>query len=107
MTDTVTLIIVDLFRVFETEDSLVLMEEGSSMSTILERDTPTYRSYVNLQFGLPYTYLMLAHTWKLPEKKRKFRVALKVLTLHRDYERLCCISWGRSELCWSTVVRRE
>lgn len=65
-------------RVFETEDSILLQEEGSSMSTILERDTESYRTAMNLQFGIPYTYVILAHTWKLPEKKRKFRVALKV-----------------------------
>ena len=65
-------------RVFETEDSILLEEEGSSMSTIIERDTTNYRTVANLQFGIPYTYIILAHTWKLPEKKRKFRVALKV-----------------------------
>ena len=67
-----------MISVFETEDSILLEEEGSSMSTILERDTERYRTVANLQFGIPYTYIILAHTWKLPEKKRKFRVALKV-----------------------------
>ena len=68
-------------RVFETEDSILLEEEGSSMSTIVERDTASYRTVANLQFGIPYTYIILAHTWKLPEKRRKFRVALKVTSL--------------------------
>ena len=68
-------------RVFETEDSILLEEEGSSMSTIVERDTENYRTVANLQFGIPYTYIILAHTWKLPEKKRKVRVALKVNSL--------------------------
>ena len=65
----------------------MLEEEGSSMSTILERNTESYRTVANIQFGIPYTYLILAHTWKLPEKKRKFRAALKVLNYYKSTNR--------------------
>ena len=70
----------------------MLEEEGSSMSTIIERDTTNYRTVANLQFGIPYTYIILAHTWKLPEKKRKFRVALKVKIDPCPY--LLSYNWG-------------
>lgn len=75
--------------VFETEDSILLEEEGSSMSTILQRDTDTYRTVANIQFGIPYTYLILAHTWKLKEKNRKFRAALKLGTFGAILEYGC------------------
>ena len=58
----------------------MLREEDSGMCTMVVRNTERYQTTASLQFGIPYTYAMLAHTWKLPEKKRKFRGALKVGT---------------------------
>jgi len=67
-------------RLDETEDSFLLREEDSGMCTMVVRNTEKYQTTASLQFGIPYTYAMLAHTWKLPEKKRKFRAALKAGT---------------------------
>jgi len=67
-------------RISETEDSYILREDDSGMCTMVVRNTERYQTTASLQFGIPYTYFMLAHTWKLPEKKRKFRAACKVGT---------------------------
>ena len=58
----------------------MLNEEDSGMCTMVVRNTERYQTTASLRFGIPYTYAMLAHTWKLPEKKRKFRGALKIGT---------------------------
>ena len=50
------------------------------MCTMVVRNTERYQTTASLQFGIPMTYAMIAHTWKLPEKKRKFRAALKAGT---------------------------
>jgi len=68
------------FRLKETEESILLEEEESGMCTMLVRNTERYQTTATMQFGIPYTYAMLAFTWKVPEKKRKFRGALKVGT---------------------------
>jgi len=68
------------FRLKETEDSLFLEEEDSGMCTMVVRNTERYQFTATMQFGIPYTYAMLAYTRKIPEKKRKFRGALKVGT---------------------------
>lgn len=67
-------------RVRETSDSLALHQEESGMCTMVVRDTEKYNTSFSLQFGIPYTYAMFAYTRKIPEKKRKARVALKVGT---------------------------
>jgi len=68
------------FRLAETDESILLKEEDSGMCTMVVRNTERYQTTATLQFGIPYTYAMLAYTWKVPEKKRKFRGALKVGT---------------------------
>merc|ERR1719481_213317 len=68
------------FRISETEDSFMLKEEDSGMCTMIVRNSEKHQTTASLQFGIPYTYLMLSHTWKIPEKKRKFRGALKAGT---------------------------
>jgi len=68
------------FRLSETEDSFMLREEDSGMCTMIVRNTEKHQTTASLQLGIPYTYIMLAHTMKIPEKKRKFRGALKAGT---------------------------
>jgi len=67
-------------RLAETEDSFTLQEEDSGMCTMVVRNTERHQTTASLQFGIPNTYAILAHTWKLPEKKRKFRAVLKAGT---------------------------
>jgi len=67
-------------RLAETEDSFTLQEEDSGMCTMVVRNTERHQTTASLQFGIPNTYAILAHTWKLPENKIKFRAVLKAGT---------------------------
>ena len=66
------------FRVFDTEDSILMEESDSGMCTMLTRNTEHHQTTVSLQFGIPSTYLIIANTWKFNKPKRTARLALKV-----------------------------
>ena len=56
-------------RLQETEDSFMLREEDSGMCTMVVRNTERYQTTASLQFGIPYTYAMLAHMETTGEEK--------------------------------------
>ena len=66
--------------VMDTEDRVLAAEEGSGMCTMVTRNTERHNTTVSLQFGIPSTYLILAHTFKFDEPKRTARIALKLGT---------------------------
>ena len=53
-------------------------EKDSGMCTMITRNTENHSTTLSLQFGIPSTYLILAHSWKFDKPKRTARVALKV-----------------------------
>ena len=66
--------------VMDTEDRVMIAEEGSGMCTMVTRNTERHNTTLSLQFGIPSTYLILAHTFKFDEPRRTARLALKLGT---------------------------
>ena len=66
------------WRVLDTEDNIMLQEDDSGMCTMVTRSTERHNTTLSLQFGIPSTYLILAHTWKFEKPRRTARLALKV-----------------------------
>jgi len=66
--------------VMDSEDRVLLAENGSGMCTTVVRNTERSNTTVSLQFGIPSTYLILAQTFKFDEPKRTARFALKLGT---------------------------
>ena len=66
--------------IMDTEDRVLAAEEGSGMCTMVTRNTERHNTTVSLQFGIPSTYLIMAHTFKFDEPRRTARFALKLGT---------------------------
>jgi len=67
-------------KMTETQDSLELEQEQSGMETMIVRNTPGYNFVGSVQLGIPYTYAMLSVTKKVPDTKKKMRLAVKAGT---------------------------
>ena len=50
------------FRLAETDESTLLKEKDSGMCTMVVRNTERYQTTATFQFGILYTYDMLAYT---------------------------------------------
>jgi hypothetical protein len=65
------------WRVTESDVAVALNQEQSGMSTMVVYDSEKYHIMTSLQFGIPYTYYMLAVSRKFTNPVGKFRCSLK------------------------------
>jgi len=77
------------WRVFENQDEFLLQESDSGMAVILTRSNEHHQTTFNIQFGIPNTYLILAHTRIFQKPRRTLRGALKLGTFGAILEYGC------------------
>ena len=65
------------WRVSDYDEAIALEQETSGMSTMVVYDSEKYHIMSSLQFGIPYTYLVLSLTRKFHKPISKLRGVLK------------------------------
>lgn len=68
------------WRVHEYNEMLALSQEQSGMATMVVYDSEKFRVMGSLQFGIPYTYLMVSIARKFKEPQSKIRGVFRLGT---------------------------